>query len=245
MKSIPKPLPFFDERACPIDMIVFHCNAFAPNDFIKTLEQARLSCHYIIDTAGSLYQCVAEDKRAWHAGAGFWRGIQEDINSHSIGIELTSPTLGQTPYPAPQIQTLIHLCQQLIQKYHIPTQNIIGHSDMAPTRKPDPGFAFPWKTLAENGIGLWPAQAQSDVVLPEVRTHNAVSFLKQIGYDTRTRAARIASAYAFQKRFMPTSIRMRKNIRSLILHPMPRTRTKIPSSLSFLKTVSQTAAVFK
>lgn len=240
MKIIQKPLPFFDERHAKIDMLVFHCNAFSLTDFIKTLEQAHLSCHYIIDTDGSLYQCVSENKRAWHAGTGFWRGIKEDINSHSIGIELTNSTLGQTPYPVAQINTLIKLCQHLIQKYHIPPQNIIGHSDMAPARKPDPGFSFPWQMLAENGIGLWP----TDIKL-KTSTHSVTSLLKQIGYDTRTQATCIASAYAFQKRFMPQTIRIRKNIRSLILHPMPRTRTQIPTTQSFLKTLSKTASVFK
>lgn len=240
MKIIQKPLPFFDERKTSIDMLVFHCNTFAPIDFIKTLEQAQLSCHYIIDTDGSLYQCVPENKRAWHAGVGFWRGIKEDINSHSIGIELTNPTLGQTPYSAAQINTLIKLCQHLIQKYNIPAHNIIGHSDMAPTRKPDPGFLFPWQTLAENDIGLWPKANQSDTTKT-----NVISLLKQIGYDTRTQAACVASAYAFQKRFMPQTIRMRKNIRSLILHPLPRTRKKIPATQSFLNTLSETASLFK
>ena len=219
-------------------MLVFHCNIFAPNDFIKTLEQAQLSCHYIIDTDGSLYQCVAEDKRAWHAGAGFWRSIQEDINSHSIGIELTSPTLGQTPYPASQIKTLIHLCQQLIQKYNIPAQNIIGHSDIAPARKPDPGFAFPWEVLAKNGIGLWP---KSDMI----KETDICTLLSQIGYDTRTKEALIASSYAFQKHFIPQTIRSRKNIRSLILHPLPKTRKSIPHSKKFLTRLQQVAHSFK
>lgn len=238
MNPIQKPLPFFDERKTSIDMLVFHCNIFAPNDFIKTLEQTHLSCHYIIDTDGSLYQCVPEDKRAWHAGVGSWREIKEDINSHSIGIELTNPTLGQTPYPIAQIKTLIKLCQQLIQKYNIPAHNIIGHSDMAPTRKPDPGFCFPWETLAQHGIGLWP---KSDMT----KETDICTLLSQIGYDTRTKEALIASGYAFQKHFMPTSIRARKNIRTLILHPVPKTRTKIPMTQSFLKTLSKTANTFR
>ena len=238
MNPIQKPLPFFDERQTSIDMLVFHCNTFAPIDFIKTLEQAQLSCHYIIDTDGSLYQCVPEDKRAWHAGVGSWREIKEDINSHSIGIELTNPTLGQTPYPIAQIKTLIKLCQQLIQKYNIPAHNIIGHSDMAPTRKPDPGFCFPWETLAQHGIGLWP---KSDMT----KETDICTLLSQIGYDTRTKEALIASGYAFQKHFIPQTIRNRKNIRSLILHPLPKTRKSIPHSKKFLTRLQQVARCFK
>ncbi len=240
MHIIQKPLPFFDERTTSVDMIVFHCNAFTPDQFIETLHQNALSCHYIIDTNGTLIQCVPENKRAFHAGTGFWRGINTNINSRSIGIELTNPTLGQTPYPTAQIKTLIKLCQHLIQKYNIPAQNIIGHSDMAPTRKPDPGPAFPWAELAANGIGLWPIQE----TLPTDST-DIKQMLTQIGYDTRTSTATLASSYAFQRRFMPHTIRTRRNIRSLILHPLPRTRIKLPRNKAFLKTLQTISTLFK
>lgn len=240
MKPIQKPLPFFENRTHPVDMIVFHCNASEPDIFIDILRQNKLSCHYIIDTDGTLIQCVPENKRAYHAGTGFWRGIDAHINDRSIGIELTSPTLGQTPYTRAQINTLIELTHDLIHRYAIPPSHIIGHSDMAPTRKPDPGAAFPWAELAANGIGLWPTGKIAPT--PSTDIH---ALLAQIGYDTRTQNAAAASSYAFQRRFMPHSIRPRKNIRSLILHPIPRTRTQLPTHKSFLKTLCQVAGIFE
>lgn len=118
---------------------------------------AEVSAHYLIDEDGTTYQLVPDEKRAWHAGISFWRG-ETDINSASIGIELVNPghDLGYRPFDEAQISTLISLCRTLIARHQILPAGIVGHSDIAPGRKTDPGELFPWRGLAEAGIGIWP-----------------------------------------------------------------------------------------
>lgn len=114
----------------------------------------RVSAHYLVGRDGDLYQLVSDERRAWHAGAGSW-GTIGDVNSASIGIEIDND--GHSPFPPAQVQTLIALLEDLCTRWRIPRSAIIGHEDLAPTRKRDPGPLFPWKTLAEAGFGLWPA----------------------------------------------------------------------------------------
>lgn len=211
------PSPFFNERQTSIDILMFHCSAQNTAEMIDTLNQLELSCHYIIDLDGSVTQLVSEEKRAWHGGEGYWRGIDSDINSHSIGIELCSPSLGQKPYPQPQINSLINLSRDIIVHYHIAPQNIIGHSDSAPTRKPDPGKAFPWKLMADNGIGLWYDLSKAN----EAPTDNLRELLSAIGYDTRTPQAYHASQYAFARRFMPELVTSISDIHYLVDNVFP------------------------
>lgn len=112
-----------------------------------------VSAHYLIGRDGSLYQLVADERRAWHAGAGRW-GTITDVNSASIGIELDNDMIA--PFPAVQIDTLLVLLDDLTRRLRIPRHQIIAHADMAPTRKIDPGVLFPWETLARAGFGVWP-----------------------------------------------------------------------------------------
>ena len=148
-------LPDFATRTSSIDMLVFHCNAYDLETFSGYMKQYKTSAHYYIDEKGEITRLVAEENKAYHAGIGYWRG-NTNINDRSIGIELQSKSLGQTPYPEAQIKSLIELSHELINKYKIVGQNIIGHSDSAPNIKPDPGLWFPWKYLAQNQIGLYP-----------------------------------------------------------------------------------------
>ena len=124
---------------------------------LKTLRtrnsKGRVSAHYLIGMDGRRYQLVADSERAWHAGAGRWGTIPE-VNSASIGIEIDNN--GHSPYPQVQIESLIVLLRDLTQRLGIPPSQVIGHSDLAPTRKIDPGPLFPWKQLAEAGFGVWP-----------------------------------------------------------------------------------------
>ena len=108
-------------------------------------------------------QYVDENRRAWHAGASQWEGAP-DINTHSIGIELVNggPAFGYTDFPAAQIDALIALAQGILARHNIPPHHVLAHSDIAPGRKIDPGEKFPWKVLADAGIGLWPQPIQSD-----------------------------------------------------------------------------------
>ncbi|HEU4857357.1 MAG TPA: N-acetylmuramoyl-L-alanine amidase [Rhodanobacteraceae bacterium] len=112
-----------------------------------------VSAHYLIGSDGHIYQLVSDVDRAWHAGGGRW-GTITDVNSASIGIEIDNN--GHSPFPPVQIDSLIRLLTDLTTRWHIPRTQIIGHQDMAPTRKDDPGPLFPWATLAANGFGLWP-----------------------------------------------------------------------------------------
>ena len=215
MKEI--SLPFFNDRRTKIDTLMYHCSAHHTHDMIATLKHLELSCHYIIDTDGTITKIVPEDKRAWHGGIGYWRHIKTDINSHSIGIELSSLSLGQEPYPKQQIDSLIKLSKEIIHRYRIKPHNIIGHSDSAPTRKPDPGQAFPWKRLARNHIGLWYNLKEA----PLAPTNDLKKLLKGIGYDTRTPQSFAASQYAFARRFLPDLIPENKDIHHLVDNVYP------------------------
>lgn len=112
-----------------------------------------VSAHYLIGRDGHIYQLVSDTLRAWHAGGGRW-GTITDVNSASVGIELDNN--GHVPFPPEQIGSLIRLLTDLTTRWHIPRAQIIGHEDLAPSRKDDPGPLFPWATLAASGFGLWP-----------------------------------------------------------------------------------------
>ena len=147
MKTEDHPSPNFDKRKLPVSMIVIHYTE------TKTCEQAlrilcdpnaakRVSSHWVIDRDGTVYRLVDEAKRAWHAGKSFWDGI-EDCNSASIGIELVND--GAEVYPQPQLDALVELCGEIRSRHAI--RHIVGHSEIAPDRKRDPGPLFPWALL--------------------------------------------------------------------------------------------------
>lgn len=118
---------------------------------------AEVSAHWLISETGEVEALVPEDKRAWHAGVGTWRG-QGDINSRSIGIELANR--GDHPYPEPQMAALERLLPQIMARWQIAPSGVIAHSDMAPGRKIDPGPRFDWRRLAAQGLALWPANVE-------------------------------------------------------------------------------------
>jgi len=118
--------------------------------------ESKVSCHYVVDEAGFITQMVAEDQRAWHAGLASWRG-ETDINSASIGIEIHNcgHELGYPEFPEAQLVALEVLCADIIARHRIRPERVLAHSDVAPTRKKDPGEKFPWERLARKGIGHW------------------------------------------------------------------------------------------
>ena len=118
---------------------------------------SEVSCHYLVWEDGRIFQLVPEAARAWHAGRGSWKG-EEDLNSHSIGIEIVNGghRFGLPPYPPAQIEAVIALCQDIMARHTIPAGHVLAHSDSTPTRKEDPGEHFPWEHLAQAGVGLWP-----------------------------------------------------------------------------------------
>src|SRR3546814_11214 len=118
-----------------------------------------VSSHYLVGDNGDIYQLVADQDRAWHAGPGRW-GTITDVNSASIGIELDND--GAEPFAPAQIDSLLRLLDDLCTRYNIPRSAIVAHADFAPTRKRDPGYRFPWKQLADAGFGLWPDEPLAD-----------------------------------------------------------------------------------
>ena len=186
-----------------IDMLVLHCSAYPSEKLIQVFMDLGVSAHYIIDRDGSIIQLVDESKRAWHAGAGVWHD-QGDINSRSIGIEVINPSLGHTvPYTPEQIDSLIELSNDVIKRYNILPHNVIAHSDMAPTRKYDPGRLFPWAELSRADIGLFPKNTPVKTQQTDVKT-----LLKEIGYPLENEAAALR---AFLRHFMPERIPDKEN----------------------------------
>ena len=160
--AIAHPSPNFGPRVGekPVDTIVIHYT-----DTRDAAEALRLlsdparevSAHYLIDEDGTVYALVDEAMRAWHAGLSYWRGVR-DVNSRSIGIELQNPGLryGYRAFPGSQMQALYALCSAIKRRWPIEDRNIVGHSDIAPDRKADPGPLFDWRALARAGHGIWP-----------------------------------------------------------------------------------------
>lgn len=151
--------PNFDARRGPPDMLVLHYTGMQSADAaVQRLcdPEARVSAHYVVDEDGAVLRLVPEERRAWHAGRGVWLG-ETDCNAASIGIEIVNPghEFGYRAFPDAQIKAVIDLIGDIRSRWTIPDNRIIGHSDLAPERKQDPGELFPWKSLAASGHGLW------------------------------------------------------------------------------------------
>ncbi len=214
MQIIARPSPNYTDRMPgPIDMLVLHYTGMASGeDALARLcdPAAQVSAHYLIDEDGQIYQLVAEKKRAWHAGVSCWAG-ERDINSRSIGIELVNPghELGYRNFPELQMRRLAELCHEILLRHPIPPHRVLGHSDVAPGRKRDPGELFDWEWLAGQGIGVWPAPVDSDAA-SQPGILSLQTDLASFGYDvpqtgiygTQTRAV----VTAFQRHFRPSNV---------------------------------------
>lgn len=155
------PSPNYGERkgVTSPDMIVLHYTGMsdAASAIVRLCTAGtEVSAHYVVLEDGNIVQCVRESERAWHAGASSWAG-ETDINSRSIGIEIVNRghDLGYTDFPLRQIAAVIALCKGIMLRRGIPKYRVLGHSDVAPSRKKDPGEKFPWRLLADSGVGLW------------------------------------------------------------------------------------------
>jgi len=154
------PSPNFDERnGTPVTILVLHYTGMPTGEgALKTLTtpESKVSSHYLVMEDGAILRLVQEDKRAWHAGRSWWRG-RRDVNADSIGIEIVNPghELGYVLFPDVQMAAVIALLSDIRTRWSIDDNRILGHSDVAPGRKQDPGELFPWKTLAEAGHGIW------------------------------------------------------------------------------------------
>jgi len=142
---------------------------------------SNVSAHYLIDEDGSTYRMVPEDMRAWHAGVSYWGGVR-DLNSTSIGIELVNPghEFGYRAFPNAQLDAFTQLTLSIMERHDIDARNILGHSDIAPGRKTDPGELFPWRDMAEQGVGIWARDTKSLKRAPDVAL--ALEQLSAIGY---------------------------------------------------------------
>lgn len=160
-------------RGIEPDMVLLHYTAMASADLAADWlcdPKSSVSCHYLVDEDGAIVAIVPEDARAWHAGAASWAGV-EDINSCSIGIEIQNPgpQAGYPDFPTKQMAALEELCADIMLRHAIAPERVLAHSDVAPTRKIDPGEKFDWAWLANKGIGHWvePASVtEGDVLGP-------------------------------------------------------------------------------
>jgi len=194
--------PNFDDRALPISLLVLHYTGMV--DAASALARltdasAKVSSHYLVAEDGQVLRLVAEDKRAWHAGKSHWRGI-DDVNSASIGIELVNPghEFGYRPFPDAQIDALIPLVSGIVERHRLTRGNIVGHSDIAPARKQDPGELFPWSRLAKLRLAL--PRPTRNLMDPHWTDAGFLLALQRFGYDI---SDPFAATVAFQRRFRP------------------------------------------
>jgi N-acetylmuramoyl-L-alanine amidase len=166
-----------------VRFLVLHYTAADSPVSLKILTQQAVSSHYLVDDKdGKIYGLVDENRRAYHAGISYWRGYTQ-LNYNSIGIEIVNLGFKETPagrlwfpYTPEQVDNIVHLVRQIVKRHQILPENVIGHSDIAPQRKTDPGPLFPWKRLADEGLILWPdagrvavRQAEFTMALPDAR----------------------------------------------------------------------------
>lgn len=159
MEFIEAPSPNFEPRKGPPDMIVLHYTGMRTGEeALARLRdpQAKVSSHYMVEEDGRVFRLVPEERRAWHAGRSFWKG-ETDINGVSVGVEIVNPghEFGYRPFPDAQVAAVIALVADIRTRWSVDDSRIVGHADVAPDRKEDPGELFPWKRLAEAGHGLW------------------------------------------------------------------------------------------
>ena len=201
MTIIDRPSPNFDARTLPVSMVVLHYtgmpSAAAALDRL-TDANARVSAHWVVAEDGQVVRLVAETDRAWHAGKSWWRGIA-DVNSASIGIEIVNPghEFGYRPFPAPQMDAVESLVAAALRTHAIAPANVVGHSDIAPARKDDPGELFDWPRLARAGLAAAVPAGGFD---PNWNDAGTLAALARYGYDV---AAPTAAVVAFQRRFRP------------------------------------------
>lgn len=208
------PSPNHEPRpdGVPVDILLLHYTGMETGT--AALDRlcdpaAKVSAHYLVEEDGRVFRLVDEARRAWHAGVACWAG-ESDINSRSVGIELVNPghEFGYRPFPESQMAALIDLARDILAHYPIPSHRVLGHSDVAPARKQDPGELFDWRRLAEAGIGIWPQSVEPPVHTPPVTWFQAG--LAEFGYCLSRSGALDADTQAvlaaFQRHFRPEEV---------------------------------------
>ena len=201
MTPIDRPSPNFDSRKLPVQMIVLHYTGMPSAEAaIERLADpaAKVSAHWLVAEDGQVVRMVDETNRAWHAGKSWWRGLT-DVNSASIGIEIVNPghEFGYRPFPTEQMAAVAALVADAVQRHAILPANVVGHSDIAPARKDDPGELFDWPRLARAGLAMPIPNGGFD---PGWTDAGTLAALARYGYDINEPAAAVV---AFQRRFRP------------------------------------------
>lgn len=214
MEIIERPSPNFDPRrdGAGVDILVLHYTGMRTAE--EALErlcdpEAKVSSHYTVDEEGRIYRHVDESNRARHAGVSWWAG-EHDVNSRSIGIEIVNPghEFGYVPFPDSQIAAVIDLAQDILARHPIPPRRVVGHSDVAPARKMDPGELFPWQFLARHDVGLYPTDAQVAEFVTRPSGSTFESMLASYGYGVSPDVDVPLSVVvtAFQRHFRPERV---------------------------------------
>ena len=208
MRVAEHPSPNREPRpeGTPVDMLLLHYTGMRTGaEALARLcdSEAKVSAHYLIEEDGRVFALVPEELRAWHAGVACWAG-QRDINDRSIGIELVNPghEFGYRPFPEPQMAALIELATAIRGRHPIPSHRVLGHSDVAPARKQDPGELFDWPRLAGHGLGLWPGAGETYAETPPLAWF--LERLARVGYCVDGDAAALLAA--FQRHWRPQAV---------------------------------------
>jgi len=220
--------PGFRERLSPnqddrpagsaIDILILHYTGMrTAREAIDRLRDpaAHVSSHYVVDEDGAVFRLVPEERRAFHAGISYWRGSTE-LNNRSIGIEIVNPghEWGYREFPVLQVAAACDLCLSILARHPIPARNVVGHSDVAPDRKQDPGELFDWEQLAMNGVGLWPQGAPDlgtgGIVRDAASLRDVRRALADIGYRVAPEGALDPALStvlrAFQRHWRPEAV---------------------------------------
>jgi N-acetylmuramoyl-L-alanine amidase len=228
------PSPNFDERGRAVDLVVLHYTGMqdAKTALARLIDPApvagrypgpwqsgeapdaplgKVSAHWCVDEQGVAWRIVDEAERAWHAGKSSWEG-DADVNSRAIGIEIVNGghDFGLPDFPDAQIEAVIALLRDILDRWKLKPARVVAHSDVAPARKLDPGEKFPWKRLADAGVSVWPEYVAMQGAAPADATPQVQNALKTLGYaveesGTMDEATKLALA-AFQRRFRPSLI---------------------------------------
>jgi N-acetylmuramoyl-L-alanine amidase len=208
LKFIEAPSPNFDDRDAIVDTVILHYTGMQTGaEALARLQSkaAKVSAHYLVEENGDIYRLVDAQKRAWHAGVGWWKG-ETNINARSIGIEIVNPghEWSYRDFPDAQIAAVTALLKDICTQHNVQPARVLAHSDVAPRRKEDPGEKFPWRLLAKDGLALAPFDGDP-AVGESIGYDDALKALGEIGYDA-PKGDHAAALLAFQRRFCPQSL---------------------------------------
>ena len=228
MNEVPAPSPNHDARTAPVSLIVLHYTGMRTGaEALARMRdpEAKVSAHAMVETDGTVHRLVPDERRAWHAGLAEWAG-QRDVNARSVGIEIVNPghEHGYEDFPEAQILAVCGLVADAMARFGVPPEGVVGHADVAPHRKEDPGERFPWATLAGRGLALPPWDGSTPDEVPDGA--GAMSLLEAIGYPVTTYGG-AACTVAFQRRFVPAELGQGLN---------PATRAAIGWAAAYPKT---------